>query len=77
MIDEFIRWPKPYFLLSATYDEILSWMTEIWMKNHLVSASICNTVNVSSPPKLQGMTINGGLTFSVGDTILRFAISVE
>ena len=30
--DEFIHWPKPYLLLSATCDEILSWMIEIWMK---------------------------------------------
>jgi len=35
-------------------------MIEIWMKNHLVSDIFCNTINV-------------GLTFSVDDTILRFA----
>ena len=28
MIDDFIHWPKPYLLLSATCDEILSWMIE-------------------------------------------------
>jgi hypothetical protein len=32
MIDEFIYWPKPYLLLLATCDEMLSWMIEIWMK---------------------------------------------
>jgi hypothetical protein len=44
MMDEFNHWPKPYLLLSATYDGILSWMIEIWMKNQLVSDSICNIV---------------------------------
>ena len=36
-MDEFIHWPKPYLLLLATCDEILSWMIKIWMKNHSVS----------------------------------------
>jgi hypothetical protein len=40
----FIYWPKPYFLLSTTCDEILSWMIDIWMTNHLVSEGYCNTV---------------------------------
>jgi hypothetical protein len=26
--------------------EMLSWMTKIWMKNHLVSGNNCNTVNL-------------------------------
>jgi hypothetical protein len=30
--------------LSTTCDEILSWMIDIWMTNHLVSDSYCNTV---------------------------------
>jgi hypothetical protein len=34
-MDEFIHWPKPYLLLSATYDEILSWMNERWMEKPL------------------------------------------
>ena len=45
-MDEFIHRPKPYLLLSATRDEILSWMIEMWMKNHLVSDGNCNTVNL-------------------------------
>ena len=77
MMDEFIHWPKPYLLLSATVDEVLSWMIENWMKNHLVSGSNCNTVNVETPHKLQGVTNNVGLTFSVGDTILWLTISME
>ena len=44
MMAEFIDWPKSYLLLSATCDEILSWMIEIWMKNYLVSDSSCNNV---------------------------------
>ena len=45
-MDEFIHRPKPYLLLSSTYDEILS-----WMKKHLVSDSKCNTTNLQSPKK--------------------------
>ena len=58
---------KPYLLLSTTFDEILSWMIEIWMQNQLIIDSNCNTVNLYSK-KLQGMTNNIGLTFSVSDT---------
>jgi len=35
-IIEFIHWPKLYLLLSATCDEILWWMIEIWIKNYLL-----------------------------------------
>ena len=45
MMDEFIHWPKPYLLLSATCEEILPWMIEICMKNHLVSDNDGNTIN--------------------------------
>jgi hypothetical protein len=76
MMDELIHWPKPYLLLSTTCDEILSWMINIWMRNHLVSDIDCKTINLLSQ-KLQGMTNNVGLTFSVGDTIPRFTISIE
>jgi hypothetical protein len=51
-MDEFIRWANPYLLLSATCDEMLLWMIEIWMTKYLVSDSYCNTV---IPPKVQGM----------------------
>ena len=66
--------------LSATCDEILSWMTEIWMKNHLVSIIFLQHCKPITPPKkffLQGMTNNVGLTFSVGDTLPQFTISTE
>jgi hypothetical protein len=47
---------KPYLLLSATCDETLSRMVEIWMQNHLVSDGNCNIVNLEPPPlSLQGM----------------------
>ena len=49
MMDEFIHWPKPYLLLSATWDEMLSWMNEIWMNNHLVSDGNCKII--IPPPK--------------------------
>ena len=40
---EFINWPKPYILLSTTCDEST---IEIWMKKHLKSDSIYNTINL-------------------------------
>ena len=58
-------------------EQIWSWMIEIWMKNHLVSDNNCNTITLCSPKNLQGMTKNVGLTFSVGDTIPWFTISIE
>ena len=77
MMDELIHWPKPYLLLSATFDELLSWKIENWMKIHLVRDSNCNTVNLYSPQKIQRMTNNIGSTFSVGDTIPWFTSSIE
>ena len=44
MMHEFIHWPKPYLLLPTTCDELLSWMIKIWMKNHFISDSNCNTI---------------------------------
>jgi hypothetical protein len=75
MTDKFIRWPKPYLLLSTTCDEIASWMVEIWMKKHSVSGS----KSMTPPPKknLQGMTNNVGIACSLGNTILWFTISIE
>ena len=77
MMEEFIHCPKSYPLLSTTCNEMLSWMIEIWMRNHLVSDINCNIVNVILPNKLQRMTNNVGLTFGVGDTIPQFTISIE
>jgi hypothetical protein len=49
-----------------------------WMENHLVSDNNCNTMNLPSPKQnLQGMINNVGQTFRVGDTKLRFTISIE
>jgi hypothetical protein len=45
MMDEFIHWPTPYLLLSRACDEMLQWMIEFWMENHLGSDSDCNIVN--------------------------------
>ena len=71
MMDEFIHWPKPYLLLLATCDEILSWMFEVLKKNSFVSDHNYNTVNLYVPQFVsQIMTNNVGLTFSVGDTTL-------
>ena len=47
---EFVHWPKPYLLLSATCDEILSRMSEIWMQIHFVCDNNCHAVNLESPP---------------------------
>ena len=48
-MDEFIHWLKSYVLLPTTRDEMLLWMIEIWMQNHLVSAGDCSTINLQSP----------------------------
>ena len=45
------------------------------MDGELGGDSICNTVNLESPQKLQGLTNNFGLTFTVGDAIRRCTIS--
>jgi hypothetical protein len=47
------------------------------MKNHSVSDSNCNTINLNPLKILQEMTNNVGLAFSVGDTTPRFTISIE
>ena len=77
MMNKFIHWPNATFSLSTTCDEILSWMIEIWMKNHLVSVKNYNTIYLFSPKKLQRMTNNVGLTFSVGDTTWWFINNIE
>ena len=64
---------KPYVLLSATCDEILSWMIEIRMEKPLGKCQILPHYII--PPK--GMKNNVGLTFSVGDTTPRVTISIE
>ena len=59
---------------------MLSWMIEIWLKNQLVSANTAILQHCQSiMPNflLQGMTNIVKLTFSVGDTTLRFTISIE
>ena len=66
-MDEFIR-----------CDEILSWMIETWMKNSLRKWQQSQHCKTHKPPQQsKGMTNNVGLTFSIGDTILRFTISIE
>jgi hypothetical protein len=45
MMDEFIYWLKPYLLMLATCDEILSWMIEIWMETHLVSDNVPHKIH--------------------------------
>ena len=41
------------------------------MKNILIGASNYNIVKLQSPKKLQGLTNNVELTFSVGDTFIE------
>ena len=47
------------------------------MRNHLVTDTDCNTLNLQTPRKLQEMTNNVGFKFSVGDTRPWFTISIE
>ena len=78
MMEEFIHWLEPYFLLLATCDEILLWKIEIRMKNHLVSDSNCKHYKAIIPQIFtRYMTTTVTLTFNVGDTIPRFTISIE
>ena len=60
---------------------ILSWMIELWMKHHLVSDSNCNTYKPITLLNFYKdniwLTLEVGLTFSVGDSIPRFTISIE
>jgi hypothetical protein len=47
MMDEFIHCPKPYLLLSATCDEIVSWtMDEFihWSKPYLLLSATCDEI---------------------------------
>jgi hypothetical protein len=58
-------------------DEILSWMIEILMKNILI---MINNRSKSNIPKFNLFTQNGKyieLTFSVGDIIPWFIISID
>ena len=72
MVDEFIRWPKPYLLSWATCDEILSWMIEISNDKY------AKLQKFNSSKILQGMANNVGLTLSdVGDTTPCFTNSSE
>ena len=66
-----------YLLLWTTCDEMFSWMIEYWMRTHLGSDSYFITANLWSPQNWEGMTNNGGVKFSVGDTIRQFTIGVE
>jgi hypothetical protein len=70
MVNEFIHWPKSYFLLSPTCDEVYSWVIGIWMKIYSTKGNNCNTANLSSQIFLQGVTNNVGLTFEVSGTTL-------
>ena len=71
-MDKFIYWPKAYLLLLTTCDEILSWIIEIWMKQHLVSDSKYIIIQKN----YKEWQIMFGLTFSVSDTTPSFTISI-
>ena len=78
MADEFIHWPKSRLLLSTTCDEILSWMDEIWMKNHLASDNTSQHCNfIISPKELQGMTNDVGLHLELMMLHRGFTIDIE
>jgi hypothetical protein len=76
-MDKFIHDPTPYLFLSTTCDEIWLCVSVIQMKNRLVSGSHCNIYIYNPPIKVQGIANNVGLTFSVGDTTLRFTTTLN
>ena len=47
------------------------------MKNHMISDDSYCCKSIIPKKKLQAMTSNVGLTISVGDTTMRFTISIE
>jgi hypothetical protein len=68
---------SPSLLLPTTPHEILSWIIDIEIENHLACDSNCNNKIYDPSKSLQGMRNNVGLTFIVGDPILRFRVSIE
>ena len=46
MMNKFVLGQTLMFCYQQLSDEILSWMTKIWMKNYLVRDGTCNTVNL-------------------------------
>ena len=54
---------SPILLLPTTLDEILSWIFDIQIENHLACDSNCNTKIYDPSKSLQGMRNNVGLTF--------------
>ena len=76
MTDEFIHWPNPHLLLSATCDEILSWTTKFFMKHYLVSNYIATLYFYNPPNVLQGSTYNVGIAVSVGVTRYHIYYSI-
>ena len=48
MMDEFMYWPKPSLLLSATCGEKVAWMIDFWMESHWVSDSNGDTLILQS-----------------------------
>ena len=59
---------KSHLLLSAACDEILSWTTESFIINYLVSNYIATLQTYNFPNVLQGSTSSVGIAFSVGVT---------
>ena len=48
MMDEFIRWLKPYLLLSTPCDETLSWMMDNfirWLKPDFLLSTPCDEIS--------------------------------
>jgi hypothetical protein len=74
-------WVHPLAKTTPSFVNNLWWniVMDGWNldESHLISDSNCNTINLYSPQKIQGMTNNVWLTFSVGGTIPRFIISID
>ena len=74
-MDKFAHWPKPDLLLLVTCVEILSWINEVWMENHLVSDDYCNIVNY--PLVFCFFNKEWQITLSVGDTTPQLVLHKE
>ena len=74
MMNDFIHCSKPYVLLPTTRDEILSWMIEIRIKNHLVSDNNCNIVKSTNPQET--FAKNNEQCWAKHLVLVRFTISI-
>jgi hypothetical protein len=74
------HWPKtvPSLVNNLWWNITMNdWNLDEEAFDEEASDNDCNTINLKFPKISQGIATNVGLTFSVGDTISWFTISIE